>query len=110
MGQNSRTTLIYALVARGTPPVVLAEYTGFSGNFVSIAYQCLQKLPSSNNKFTYNCDNHTFNYLVHDGFSKSVFTTNAFDFYFNFSFYIDRCGFIGLNFIKRLVKSFAIIL
>lgn len=73
MGQNSRKTLIYALVARGTPPVVLAEYTEFSGNFNSIAYQCLQKLPASNNKFTYNCDNHTFNYLVHDGFSKFDF-------------------------------------
>ncbi|KAI3455838.1 hypothetical protein Pfo_012501 [Paulownia fortunei] len=72
MGQNIRKTLIYALVARGTPPVVLAEYTEFSGNFNSIAYQCLQKLPSSNNKFTYNCDNHTFNYLVHDGFTYCV--------------------------------------
>ncbi|KAK6150208.1 hypothetical protein DH2020_017733 [Rehmannia glutinosa] len=72
MAQNSRKTLIYALVARGTPPVVLAEYTEFSGNFNSIAYQCLQKLPSSNNKFTYNCDNHTFNYLVHDGFRRQV--------------------------------------
>ncbi|KAG6398151.1 hypothetical protein SASPL_139605 [Salvia splendens] len=72
MGQNSRKTLIYALVARGTPSVVLAEYTEFSGNFNSIAYQCLQKLPASNNKFTYNCDNHTFNYLVHDGFTYCV--------------------------------------
>lgn len=72
MAQNNRKTLIYALVARGTPPVVLAEYTEFSGNFNSIAYQCLQKLPSSNNKFTYNCDNHTFNYLVHDGFTYCV--------------------------------------
>ncbi|KAI3466922.1 hypothetical protein Pfo_023585 [Paulownia fortunei] len=72
MEQNSHKTLIYALVARGTPPVVLADYTGFSGNFNSIAYQCLQKLPSSNNKFTYNCDNHTFNYLVHDGFTYCV--------------------------------------
>ncbi|KAH6764845.1 vesicle-associated membrane protein 721 [Perilla frutescens var. hirtella] len=72
MGQNGRKTLIYALVARGTPPVTLAEYTEFSGNFNSIAYQCLQKLPASNNKFTYNCDSHTFNYLVHDGFTYCV--------------------------------------
>ncbi|CAA2982616.1 vesicle-associated membrane 722-like [Olea europaea subsp. europaea] len=72
MAQNSMKTLIYALVARGTPPVILAEYTEFSGNFNSIACQCLQKLPSSNNKFTYNCDNHTFNYLVHDGFTYCV--------------------------------------
>jgi vesicle-associated membrane protein 72 len=65
MGQQS---LIYSFVARGT--VILAEYTEFSGNFTTIASQCLQKLPASNNKFTYNCDGHTFNYLVEDGFSK----------------------------------------
>ncbi|URE36962.1 Synaptobrevin [Musa troglodytarum] len=63
MGQQS---LIYSFVARGT--VILAEYTEFSGNFNSIAAQCLQKLPASNNKFTYNCDGHTFNYLVEDGY------------------------------------------
>lgn len=66
MGQQS---LIYSFVARGT--MILAEYTEFSGNFNSIASQCLQKLPSSNNRFTYNCDGHTFNYLVESGFSKS---------------------------------------
>lgn len=51
---------------------MLAEYTEFKGNFTSIAAQCLQKLPASNNKFTYNCDNHTFNYLVEDGFAYCV--------------------------------------
>ncbi|KAL5178349.1 putative vesicle-associated membrane protein 726 [Glycine soja] len=65
MGQQS---LIYSFVARGT--VILAEYTEFTGNFTGVAAQCLQKLPSSNNKFTYNCDGHTFNYLVDNGFSK----------------------------------------
>ncbi|KAL4200803.1 hypothetical protein AMTRI_Chr02g255440 [Amborella trichopoda] len=67
MGQQS---LIYSFVARGT--VILAEFTEFTGNFTSIASQCLQKLPASNNKFTYNCDNHTFNYLVSDGFTYCV--------------------------------------
>ncbi|XP_042457919.1 vesicle-associated membrane protein 721-like [Zingiber officinale] len=67
MGQQS---LIYSFVARGT--IVLAEYTEFTGNFNSIASQCLQKLPSSNNKFTYNCDAHTFNYLVEDGYTYCV--------------------------------------
>ncbi|KAL1321200.1 hypothetical protein HN51_065933 [Arachis hypogaea] len=67
MGQKS---LIYAFVSRGT--VVLAEYTEFSGNFNTIAFQCLQKLPSSNNKFTYNCDSHTFNFLVDNGFTYCV--------------------------------------
>ncbi|XP_050372447.1 putative vesicle-associated membrane protein 726 [Argentina anserina] len=67
MGQQS---LIYSFVARGT--VILAEYTEFTGNFTSIASQCLQKLPASNNKFTYNCDGHTFNYLVENGFTYCV--------------------------------------
>ncbi|XVF65104.1 hypothetical protein PTKIN_Ptkin09bG0219900 [Pterospermum kingtungense] len=67
MGQQS---LIYSFVARGT--VILAEYTEFTGNFTGIAAQCLQKLPASNNKFTYNCDGHTFNYLVENGFTYCV--------------------------------------
>ncbi|URE20827.1 vesicle-associated membrane protein [Musa troglodytarum] len=67
MGQQ---LLIYSFVARGT--VILAEYTEFQGNFTSIAAQCLQKLPSSNNRFTYNCDGHTFNYLVEDGYSEPL--------------------------------------
>ncbi|KAL2926602.1 hypothetical protein RDABS01_029941 [Bienertia sinuspersici] len=67
MGQQN---LIYSFVARGT--VILAEYTEFTGNFTSIASQCLQKLPATNNKFTYNCDGHTFNFLVSDGFTFCV--------------------------------------
>ncbi|KAK9671516.1 hypothetical protein RND81_12G035500 [Saponaria officinalis] len=67
MGQQS---LIYSFVARGT--IILVEYTEFTGNFTSVAVQCLQKLPSSSNKFTYNCDGHTFNYLVDNGFTYCV--------------------------------------
>ncbi|GMI73503.1 vesicle-associated membrane protein 726 [Hibiscus trionum] len=67
MGQQS---LIYAFVARGT--VVIADYTEFTGNFTAIASQCLQKLPATNNKFTYNCDGHTFNYLVDNGYAYCV--------------------------------------
>lgn len=77
MGQQ---TLIYSFVARGT--VVLAEYTEFTGNFTTIAGQCLQKLPATNNRFTYNCDGHTFNYLVESGFSKPVSFS-----YFFYSFF-----------------------
>ncbi|CAJ1941028.1 unnamed protein product [Sphenostylis stenocarpa] len=62
----SQESFIYSFVARGT--MVLAEYTEFTGNFPAIAAQCLHKLPSSNNKFTYNCDHHTFNFLVEDGY------------------------------------------
>jgi hypothetical protein len=60
-------SLIYSFVAKGT--IVLAEYTTYSGNFSTIAIQCLHKLPTNNNKFTYSCDHHTFNYLVEDGIS-----------------------------------------
>ncbi|XP_031111685.1 vesicle-associated membrane protein 721-like [Ipomoea triloba] len=66
-------SLIFSFVARDT--VILADYTDFSGNFTGIASQCLQKLPAasnSNNKFTYNCDGYTFNYLVGDGFTYCV--------------------------------------
>ncbi|CAI9117848.1 OLC1v1019333C1 [Oldenlandia corymbosa var. corymbosa] len=72
MGQQ---TLIYSFVARGT--VILAEYTEFTGNFTTIAAQCLQKLPASNNKFTYNCDGHTFNYHVDNGFTYCVVAAEA---------------------------------
>lgn len=64
----SQESFIYSFVARGT--MVLAEYTEFTGNFPAIAAQCLHKLPSSNNKFTYNCDHHTFNFLVEDGYGN----------------------------------------
>lgn len=78
MGQES---FIYSFVARGT--MVLAEYTEFTGNFPAIATQCLLKLPSTNNKFTYNCDHHTFNFLVQDGYGN--FLTK---FFFNFWFFL----------------------
>ncbi|GAV74894.1 Synaptobrevin domain-containing protein/Longin domain-containing protein [Cephalotus follicularis] len=66
----SQESFIYSFVARGT--MVLAEYTEFTGNFPAIATQCLQRLPSTNNKFTYNCDHHTFNFLVEDGYAYCV--------------------------------------
>ncbi|CAI0425308.1 unnamed protein product [Linum tenue] len=71
----AQKTLIYSFVSRGT--VVLAEYTEFSGNFNSIAFQCLQKLPATNNKFTYNCDGHTFNYLVDNGYSEFLLFSSS---------------------------------
>ncbi|XP_022955035.1 vesicle-associated membrane protein 721-like [Cucurbita moschata] len=71
----AQKSLIYTFVSRGT--VILAEYTEYSGNFNSIAFQCLQKLPSANNKFTYNCDGHTFNYLVDNGYTYCVVATES---------------------------------
>ncbi|XP_020599493.1 vesicle-associated membrane protein 727 [Phalaenopsis equestris] len=71
----SKQPLIYSFVAKGT--VVLAEHTSFSGNFSTIAIQCLQKLPPNNNKFTYSCDGHTFNFLVDRGFIFLVVADEA---------------------------------
>ncbi|KFK31079.1 hypothetical protein AALP_AA6G065700 [Arabis alpina] len=68
-------SLIYSFVARGT--VILVEFTDFKGNVTSIASQCLQKLPSSSDKFTYNCDGHTFNYLVENGFTYCVVAVDS---------------------------------
>ncbi|CDO99918.1 unnamed protein product [Coffea canephora] len=62
----SQRGLIYSFVAKGT--VVLAEHTPYSGNFSTIAVQCLQKLPSNSSKYTYSCDGHTFNFLLDTGF------------------------------------------
>ncbi|KAL2479373.1 vesicle-associated membrane protein [Abeliophyllum distichum] len=81
MGQES---LIYSFVARGT--VVLAEYTEFTGNFPAIAAQCLQKLPSNNNKFTYNCDHHSFNFLVEDGYAYCVVAKESVGKHISFAF------------------------
>jgi vesicle-associated membrane protein 72 len=58
--------LIYSFVAKGI--VVLAEHTSYSGNFSTIAVQCLQKLTSNSRKYTYSCDGYTFNYLIDNGF------------------------------------------
>jgi hypothetical protein len=60
--------LVYSFVARGS--AVLTDHAEASGNFATVAAECLQKLPASNNRFSYNCDGHTFNYHVHDGFSN----------------------------------------
>jgi vesicle-associated membrane protein 72 len=65
-GSGSKQTLIYSFVAKGS--VVLAEHTAFSGNFSTIAVQCLQKLPPNSTRSTYSCDGHTFNFLVDRGF------------------------------------------
>lgn len=79
----SQEAFIYSFVARGT--MILAEYTEFTGNFPAIAAQCLQKLPSSNNKFTYNCDHHTFNFLVEDGYGNALISLVKYIFLLVFS-------------------------
>ncbi|KAG8049395.1 hypothetical protein GUJ93_ZPchr0009g1690 [Zizania palustris] len=63
------------MVARGT--VVLAEHTAYAGNFRDIAGQCLQKLPAGDNRLTYTCDAHTFNFLIHQGYAYCVVATES---------------------------------
>ncbi|KAK2991990.1 hypothetical protein RJ640_014851 [Escallonia rubra] len=72
MGQDS---FVYGFVARGT--VVLAEYSQFTGNLPAIAEQCLQRLPSGNNRFTYEYDQHSFNFLVDDGYAYCVVSKDS---------------------------------
>ena len=63
-------SFIYSFVARGS--TVLADYTSYSGNFSTVAIQCLQKCLKTDegeqppNKITFNADRHTFNYLVEE--------------------------------------------
>ena len=83
-GGGKAEWLIYAFVARGT--AVLAEYTEFTGNFPAIATQCLRRLPADSSsasaggggggggapaRFSYACDRHTFNFLLHRGYGEA---------------------------------------
>ena len=43
-----------------------------AGNFATVAIQCLEKLDVNRGaKVAFNCDHHTFNYLVDGGYSTS---------------------------------------
>lgn len=50
---------------------MLAEYTAYSGNFKTVAIECLNNVEKPEQKFTINCDRHTFNFLNEGEFSKS---------------------------------------
>lgn len=68
--------LIYSFVSRDT--TVLAEYTPFTGNFTTVALECLQKIQNYENKFTIVCDRHTFNFLVHNGYTYLAVADEAY--------------------------------
>jgi hypothetical protein len=72
---SSKQALIYSFVAKGS--VVLAEHTAFTGNFSTVAVQCLQKLPPNSTRSTYSCDGHTFNFLVDSDFGTPVPPTRS---------------------------------
>ena len=48
---------------------MLADFTAYTGNFSTVAIQCLEKCPTDNSKFTFTCDRHTFNYTIDSGYS-----------------------------------------
>lgn len=75
-------SLIYSCVCRAPPAgsgaekhVLLAEHTAFSGNFKTVTFQCLEKVPSRNDRFTFAVDGHTFNFLVNDRVVYGVVAT-----------------------------------
>lgn len=68
--------LIYSFVARDT--VILAEYTSYSGNFNTVAIECLQNIKHMDQKFTIVADKHTFNFLVSDGYTFLVVADEAY--------------------------------
>ena len=49
---------------------MLADFTAYTGNFSTVAIQCLEKCPTDNSKFTFTCDRHTFNYTIDGGYSE----------------------------------------
>lgn len=59
--------MIYSFVARDN--AVLAEYTGYTGNFNTIALECLQNTDNGEQKFTITCDKYTFNFLKSNGYT-----------------------------------------
>lgn len=64
--------LIYAFVARGTAVLAEHESQQFTGNFRSVAVQCLDRVPSGNNKFTFTANQHSFNFLIEGGYTYLV--------------------------------------
>lgn len=61
---------VYSFVCRGN--VVLADYTAYTGNVTTLAVQLLDKCPTDTSKFTFACNNYTFNYLQDSGYSCAV--------------------------------------
>jgi vesicle-associated membrane protein 72 len=67
---SAMPSLVYSFVSRGD--TVLAEHAAFSGNFDTVALQCLQNVKNPESKFTITCDGHTFNFLNDQGYSERV--------------------------------------
>lgn len=68
-------SFVYSFVCRGN--VVLADCTAYTGNFTTLAVQLLDKCPGDTSKFTFACNNYTFNYLQDSGYSAQTPGTHA---------------------------------
>ncbi|EFJ39874.1 hypothetical protein VOLCADRAFT_70315 [Volvox carteri f. nagariensis] len=68
--------LIYCSVSQGA--VTLAEYAAFSGNFGAVAREYLDKAGSSEGKFTFTVEGHTFNFLSQGGFTYLAVADEAY--------------------------------
>jgi len=75
------------LVARG--PVILAEYTGSSGNFTQVTQAILDKIPPNNSKLTYVYDRYLFHYICEDGITYMCMADDSFGRRVPFSFLQD---------------------
>eukprot|EP00854_Cymbomonas_tetramitiformis_P005990 gene5989-7199_t len=62
--------LIYAFVARGT--TILADYTAYTGNFSTVAIQCLQNCPEGDTRFIKTCDGYHFCFSIDSGYTFLV--------------------------------------
>lgn len=82
--------IIYSLVARKS--VILAEYTGSTGNFTTITKRILDKIPSQNSKMSYVYDKHVFHYIVNDGLTFMCMADEAFSRRLAFAFLEDIKG------------------
>ncbi|KAF9970606.1 Vesicle-associated membrane protein [Actinomortierella ambigua] len=69
-------SIIYALVARG--PIILAEYTNSSGNFLTVTEAILDKIPPNNSKLTYVYDRYLFHYICEDGLTYMCMADDTF--------------------------------
>lgn len=47
---------------------MLSEYSAYSGNFHSVAQECLSSMTRLEERFTIAADRHTFNFLTHNGY------------------------------------------
>jgi len=82
--------IVYSLVAKtnGTP-LVLAEFTKRSGNFLEITRKILDRIPSTDGKKSYVYDRYVFHYWTEDGLIFLCMTSDNFSRRIAFSFLQD---------------------